>query len=354
MVVASALDGPIRKIDRLVRFIGDELQSSAPLPWPARLASLAQGFNSISTQLYRMTPANRRLYVSDYQRMVLTPDINGGYRVLLKDKLLFNLTTQIFPDLHIPAHGVIDRGQVSYARHGGAEDPVRYVADLLTRGRLVLKPLFGGGGRQISFLAREGNGYSINERRRDPAGFAEWLRGLHRNLISDFIPQHPALAALYPRTTNTIRLLTMWDLDRSQPFLAAAVLRIGNSRSYPVDNSMAGGLASAIDVETGRATRAVSVPSRGAPMAWHSAHPETGAEIENLAIPHWPAIVDTILKVCRRLPYLPYVGWDVIVTEDGLKLVEGNHFPGLFPHQTHAPLLADQRVRRFYAAHGIS
>jgi hypothetical protein len=121
-----------------------------------------------------------------------------------------------------------------------------------------------------------------------------------------------------------------------------------------VDNSMAGGLAAAIDLDTGRASKAVSFPTRASPVGWHSAHPETGAPIEGLEIPHWPRIVARMLEVCRRLPYLPYVGWDLVVTADGFRLIEGNHFPGLFPHQAHAPLLADRRVFRFFAAHGVA
>lgn len=337
-----------------MRFFGDELASPAPLPPLQRMCSLLRGFNSVSSRTYRLTPAERRLYVSDYQRAVLTPDINGEYRVLLKDKLLFNLATQIFPDLHIPAHGVLHLGTLNYARHRGSHDALPYVENLLeTRGKLVLRPLVGGGGRQIFFVQRDAGGYSVNERPLGEAEFATWLRSLRRNLINDFVRQHPAIAALHERTTNTLRLLTMWDAELQRPFVAAAALRIGTGKSYPVDNGMAGGLASAIDLGTGRVSKAISSPTRTVPLGWHSAHPETGATIEGLEIPHWQPITARLLEVCRRLPYLPYVGWDLIVTEAGFRLIEGNHYPGLFPHQAHAPLLADPRVRRFFEAYGV-
>jgi hypothetical protein len=51
-------------------------------------------------------------------------------------------------------------------------------------------------------------------------------------------------------------------------------------------------------------------------------------------------------------PYLPYVGWDVVVTDDGIRILEGNSNSGLDGIQHYGPLLADPRVRRFYESRG--
>jgi hypothetical protein len=53
------------------------------------------------------------------------------------------------------------------------------------------------------------------------------------------------------------------------------------------------------------------------------------------------------------LPYIPYIGWDIIVQEEGFKIIEGNNHPGLDTLQAHRPLLKDPRVRKFYKAHGV-
>jgi hypothetical protein len=47
------------------------------------------------------------------------------------------------------------------------------------------------------------------------------------------------------------------------------------------------------------------------------------------------------------MAYIPYVGWDIIVTDDGFCAIEGNNHPHL-GHQDMAPLLTDPRVRAFY------
>jgi hypothetical protein len=53
-------------------------------------------------------------------------------------------------------------------------------------------------------------------------------------------------------------------------------------------------------------------------------------------------------------PLTPYIGWDVVVTDThgSFRVVEGNSSPDVI-NQTHEPLLADERVVRFYEHHGV-
>jgi len=51
------------------------------------------------------------------------------------------------------------------------------------------------------------------------------------------------------------------------------------------------------------------------------------------------------------MPYLPFLGWDVLMTDDGCRIIETNPGSGLFVIQATRPLLADQRVRRFLETH---
>ena len=51
------------------------------------------------------------------------------------------------------------------------------------------------------------------------------------------------------------------------------------------------------------------------------------------------------------MPYLPFIGWDVVMTADGYRIIETNPGSGLFVIQATMPLLADKRVRRFLETH---
>ncbi|MGE0294528.1 MAG: sugar-transfer associated ATP-grasp domain-containing protein [Hyphomonadaceae bacterium] len=347
-----ALELPMRRSDRLFRLLTEELKSRAVVPFWQRLRELRHGYLSQSVLLYKLNAENRHLFVSDYQASVKTPDINGVYRVLVKDKLLFDLMTQLFPALHIPTHGVVDRGKLLYGNCGASQDLVGYISDLLKdRERLVFKPVVGGGGAGIVFVERRGNAYALNQEVVSAAELAAWLGALENNLLTDFVTQAPELAHFFPHTTNTIRLLTMWDADG--PFVASAVLRIGTRASIPVDNGLKGGIAAGIDLATGQVSKAVSFPRHTGQAIWYANHPDTGAQIEGVVIPRWQKLLSEMEEVCRRIPYLRYIGWDIVVTENGSKLIEGNHFPGLWPNQAHQPLLADPRVLRFYKSYGV-
>ena len=93
--------------------------------------------------------------------------------------------------------------------------------------------------------------------------------------------------------------------------------------------------------------------SAGGHLEWLSYHPETGCPIEGVQIPGLEAALGGILRAARCLPGAPCVGWDVVLTGDGFRVLEGNTPPGLYVWQVHAPLLADPRVARFFASHGF-
>ena len=171
-------------------------------------------------------------------------------------------------------------------------------------------------------------------------------------LIQERVRQGDYAVRIFPDATNTLRVLTMWDYARDEPFIAAAVHRFGTRRSLPVDNWSRGGLNVDVDAATGELGRAVTFPDGGR-LEWRTHHPDTDAPVSGTVVPHWSSMVEELLRVSRALPRLRYVGWDVLVGDDGLHLIEGNSYPELGVHQVHAPLLSDHRARAFYRRHGV-
>src|SRR5262249_56599791 len=109
-----------------------------------------------------------------------------------------------------------------------------------------------------------------------------------------------------------------------------------------------GGLSCWVDPETGTIGPGIRKKVRTPQIT----HPDSGAVVSGAAIPNWSAIKDGMLAVCRALTFLPYVGWDIAVTQDGFRIIEGNSAPDVDLMQVHRPLLADERVRGFYRDHG--
>jgi hypothetical protein len=122
--------------------------------------------------------------------------------------------------------------------------------------------------------------------------------------------------------------------------------------SAPIDNWSAGGLSTEVDLTDGTLGKGARYPFSGT-VQWYSSHPDTGAQIEGQSIPHWEAIQDGVLKLAEQYSHLPYLGWDVVPTENGFKIIEANDCTDVDLLQVHRPLLAEKQTREFLAQHNL-
>ena len=206
-----------------------------------------------------------------------------------------------------------------------------YEALLAARGELVVKPREGHGGKGVR-IVRPGDADRLPE----PGEF-----------VSAKVEQHPYAAAIHAPSVKTIRVLTAWDEDAGDAFVAAAVHRFGTARAGRVDNWSRGGVSAAVDLATARLGAAIRREDHDPTRTWWRQHPDTGARIEGTEVPGFARMCSELLRVCRR--FAPaYVGWDIVMTPDGWAIIEANSRPELGLFQVHRPLLLDPRVRNFY------
>ncbi len=330
-----------------------ELASTVRVPLRVRPALWRRGFLSESWVLYDLARNDWRQYVSDYDRFTRTRLINGRYAPLLDNKLLFE---RLIGDTGLTPrfHGILEKGRLLDPMGPEPVAPAgeRLAEILRQEGALVLKPLTGGGAHGIMTLRPDGNGATRDGTPIDGEELARLANGCDNYMACAFVEQHPALAAIYPHSTNSLRVLTMQD-EASEPFIAAAVLRLGNDEIAPRENWTRGGLSAGIDPRNGRLGLAVRFPKHSDHLVWHAVHPDTGTAIDGASVPHWDRIARELLELVRTLPVLKYVGWDVVVGADGFHILEGNNYSDVNLLQVHGPLLADERVRAFYRRHGV-
>lgn len=330
-----------------------QLSSTVRTPVRVRPQLWRHGFLSEAWVIYDLARNDWRHYVSDYDRFTRTRLINGRYAAVLDNKLMFE---SLLGGLGLTPrfHGVLEKGCMLVPT--GKARPVsaaKRVRDVLRRdGALVLKPLTGGGGRGLMMLRDNGDSLTCNHAPIDEADLRRFAETCENYMACELVAQHAAFARLYAKTTNSLRIVTMYDEDCG-PFIAAAVLRIGNDESAPREAWQKGGLCANVDVESGGIGPAVRYPANSDRLNWFTAHPDTGAVVEGGGVPHWERVCRELLDLSRSLPVLKYVGWDVVVTEDGFRILEGNNYPDVNLLQVHRPLLADRRVRKFFGRYGI-
>ncbi len=201
----------------------------------------------------------------------------------------------------------------------------------LGSGQLCFKVSEGWGGNHFvaAALRMEAGEAQLRQLRGD----AEWLpvaaffeRYLQAQVdqglvIERYLKQHPVLAALNESSVNSLRI---WVLQsEAQARVVGALLRIGR-RGQVVDNASQGGILTKVDLITGRLAQAKSAAIF---PQYFSSHPDSGAPIEGVELPHWDACLSLAAEALRVFPRARFCGLDMAITESGPVVIELNLEP---------------------------
>jgi len=339
---------PRHPLRGLATFVRHERAFSRGRTLRDRLETVRSGFLSRSRELYDFARYDPALYLTDYARLTRTLHINGSWSGYLDDKLSFHA---VFDGrLPLPRlRGILVGGRFVPTRGGGDEGTLE--ALLEARHALVLKPRHGSFGHGVHLVrADPKGGVRVNGVALAGERLLERFPADDDYIVTDFVEQAPYATRIHPQTTNTLRVLTILPADGDAPFLAAAVHRFGGRGSGHLDSFSGGGVSAEVDLGSGRLGPAARLTRNG--VEWHSHHPDSGQPVERTQVPHWDSVREALLAAVEELA-VPYVGWDVVVTEKGFRVIEGNSHSGMHVFQAHRPLLADPRVRRFFEHHGV-
>ena len=337
----------------LLHLANRELKTRPDIPIQQQLWAFRHGYLSSSVPLYGLREDNRHEYLSQWESE-RARRINGELAIVHENKLLFYYVLwPPFPDSLPNLYGYLQDKR--FDKIPFATNSYDSLLDCLdTVGKLVVKPVDGALGDDVHVIERTDESYLIDGRAVEEIGVNRLARRSSGHIVTEFVQQADYANEIFPDASNSIRIMTMIDPDTREPFIGALDHRFGTHGSAPVDNTAKGGLSAGVDLETGRLEAAIKPPT-GETLDRFDTHPETGIPITGVEIPSWQEICDRILEMASYVaPMTPYVGWDVLVTGDdgSIVVLEANSFPDV-PLQTHEPLLADERVRRFYEYHNV-
>lgn len=323
------------------------------LPFGRRIRGLLRGFTPRSVALFPLEQGHRD-FLSDFHRTLYSPRINGPADHTINNKAAFPLLMRAV-GLPTPRPlGFLDSGRWRSADPGSSGNAVSDWKLLLERlGALVVKPVKGRKGLGLVILKATDAGITANGQPFGEDRLPELINRAGRHLVTEFARQADYSTRIYPRTTNTVRILTLWDDRAGEAFVAAATHRFGNSRSFPADNFQGGRGGLSVDInEDGVLGRGFTCDAAGRP-SWCECHPESGEQILGVQVPHWAISIQSILAAARALAFAPGLAWDVVWTDLGIEVLELNGAPGLALHQVHRPLLRDPRTREFFRRHRV-
>jgi hypothetical protein len=182
---------------------------------------------------------------------------------------------------------------------------------------VVVKPVSGTHGKKVLVLSRGADGLRAAGKPCTELEVWNHVEGdLARGfLIEERLANTAEIAALYPESLNTFRVVTVKTLDKRW-CLAAAYLRVG-AGGRVVDNITAGGILVRVD-EDGR-TRSAHQDGRSITQ-----HPDTGARLVGVRLEGYRSACDVALAASRKLGFVGTIGWDIAATDRGPVIVEAN------------------------------
>ena len=286
-----------------------------------------RGFYSYHLRQYGLNEDNCRRWLSDRDYLWLRP-INNEYEKWLADKVLFRYMA--YPARrYLPEHyyHLVPRGGETCilrqldcpADKGASLDDV--LALLRERGALAMKKSAGLRGEGFYKLSYENGEYAVSGKRCTEAQMRKHLtRHPVSYFLTEFLTMDEGLSCIFDGAVDTIRLMVI-NRDGKTPRVMNAYLRISTSTSGLTDNISYGGLFCPVDLDTGHYHDAERVEDHL--IAPCPVHPDTGRPIDGF-IPQWDAVLTAVREMSLAIPELEYMGFDVTVTDKGVRILEIN------------------------------
>lgn len=295
-----------------------------------KLWAYRRGFLSYRIPQYGITKENHKDYISDFEYKWLR-HINGLHRVWLEDKITFKYIAGQFKEYFPKYYYYINTRDGVNKIVPMMDCPDGYgrkVEDIFRLAKekkcLALKPDEGSHGDGFYKMSYSDGEFYLNSVRTDKKDILNILKNPdNQYLITEYINNHPQFKKIYDGAVNTIRLI-VFKRNGKTAEIGNAYMRFGSTATGAVDNMGAGGMFVQVESETGWYGNAKIITHNSIRECPY--HPDTGVLIEGY-IPHWEKIKDIVIKIADSIQQLEYFGFDLAVTEDGVKFPEINRFP---------------------------
>lgn len=307
--------------------VKDDLLHTKGAPLHKKIWCWKHGFYSYRLWQYGVNEDNYTDFLTDYDYFWLNR-INNDYQKWVNDKTTYRYIMepcrQYAPKYYF---SVFKRdGQAEISRMPDCPDGLsatfeNVLALLKQEKKLAFKPSAGTHGDGFYCLAYENESYWVNGEESTADQVIETLSGQKSfYIVTEYLLMHEELRKIYPGSVNTIRVMVVNE-HGYDPKIMQTYMRIGSSSTGFTDNVGYGGICAKIEKETGRIYQPQTISKHvfyDCPV-----HPDTNTEISGY-LPNWEELRKAILSISGYLGELEYLGFDVVLTETGVCVLEIN------------------------------
>ena len=338
-----------------------------PVDGDVKKWALERGFYPGRVDMYGLTADNYRTFMPDYQYFMLHPLNNHFLKWLDKTTLKYVLNSNgcesSMPEYYIYVENNKDYTYLMDAPTNIVRDE-NFIYNLLKEKKtLALKPNSGasGGLGFIKLELRESKLYE-NNKQIDISRYNEIIQSLKNYIVTEYCYQHSELTEIWADSECTLRVIMAKKpkknfYDEAEWFCIVSYARFGTAVSGGASNRSAGGVSVGFDFQTGKYNDVCLRTKSFCPDGqWKlTSHPDTGATWHGKALPNWEYVRNMIYRICQHISSLDYLGFDIIITNDGMKLCEINSHPAIDDEQIMCwPTLSKEDACNFFENKGIN
>ncbi len=288
-----------------------------------RILLAFRGFTPDQYWIYDLKHRSCSDYLSEFD-WYRSRRINGKEALVLNNKVV--CTQLLTPYVHVPPIICMRKNSGYVTDLIGNVISSQKLAELIKEsGKTVYKPISAGKGKDVKLLEFKDGKLFVNGREESLEEQTEKIITGKDWFLSEYIEQSDFMNSLFPDSANTIRIITARNPENNLFTVCFAVQRIGRKDTVPIDNASRGGLVSKIDLETGVMSEARTLHS----LDVYEQHPDSGAQLKGTVIPGWKEIRKKIVELSSNFPYLDFIAWDLLQTEEGFCIIEANASSGV-------------------------
>ena len=303
--------------------------------------ALKRGFYPGRIELYGLNEENYRNYLPDFHYFMMHP-LNNHFKIWVNDKLTlkYMLNNSSFMDV-MPKYYLYVENDGSYTYLMDCPSDVskneNFLWNLLQKKQtLAMKPNNGSGG--IGFIKLEHWGKDMQENNTliTHERFNSIRESIRNYIVTEYCHQHHDFTKIWEKSECTLRII-MYKLpkqfksDDDMWKCVVSFARFGTNISGGASNLSSGGVGVGFDFLTGEFDDfSIRYKKYCKDSIWRfNSHPDTKFIWYGYKLPNWSLVKQKIYDICKYLSSLSYLGFDVIITEDGMKLCEINTLPAM-------------------------
>ena len=328
--------------------------------------ALKRGFYPGRVELFGLNETNYKDYLPDYHYFMLHPLNNHFLKWLDKTTLKYVLNSNGCEET-MPKYYLYIENEGSYTYLMDCPEEIEKNKDFLlnllkSKKILAMKPNSGtSGGLGFIKLEYKNGDFIENNKHISIERFEEIKNSMRNYIVTEYAYQHAELSKIWPDSECTLRVIMAKNpkkdlFNRATWSCAVSYARFGTSINGGASNLSSGGIGIGFDFETGKYNDFAIRYKRFCPDGkWFiDKHPDTGIVWKNETLPNWEYVKQKIKDICNHVSSLDYLGLDIIITPEGMKLCEINSHPAMDYEQIMCgPMLKKEKIKAFFEYKGL-